>query len=898
MKRSGKIVAAVVALGLVLNLALVLVLTGGQGDAAGFVNGAAPAPQVLVLRIYFKTMEERNILAVRWDAIEANTQHGYLTVWANQTAYDEMKAQGVRVEIDQKTTAMANAPKQLFGQHKGDDTCPADVNFCGGYRTVEEMQSFFDQQVAAHPGLVQKVDFGNSWCKDHAPCVPASGYSSNGYDLWAMHITNQSIPGPKPVFWYTAGIHAREIAVHEIGMNYVQYLLDNYDTNADVHWLVDYHDIWVVPMLNPDGHHQVENGGSPNSAYYQRKNGNYVSGSCTTWPPSASSQKGVDLNRNYRFQWGQHNGSSGAVCSQTYRGPSAGSEPEVISETAYVRSLIADANGSGTTEPTVNLAPLTTTGIFQSMHSNAALNLYPWGGVNSITPNNTELRNISNHMSAVNAGGSGYLSEQSIGLYATDGTSADWGYGELGIASFTTEVDGNDFFVPYDYTQNTLWPENRGALLYEAKIARYPYLLAHGPDVTGTASIPLTVTQGVSASLLATIQYNWTANTLSQNVGAAEYYLDTPPWITGSVGISMTAVDGSFNSTNEQAQASIATSGLSFGRHIIFMRGRGATDYQGFQTWGPITAAFLTVVDPNGTPTATPVQPTVTSTVPAGSTATNTAPAGSTATSTVPAGSTATSTAPAGSTATSTVPAGSTATSTVPAGSTATSTAVVTPTATSTAVVSPTATACAISFSDVPTSNIFYGDITFLACRGVINGFPGGTFRPNANTSRGQFAKIAALGFSLPAFTPTSPTFSDVPASYTFYQYVEAAVHAGAISGFPGGTFRPNANISRVETVVIVQRIRNYPAFTPTSPTFSDVPATAFGYQQIETLAHVGIIGGATCAGGSGTCFRPNSSIARGELSKVVHQAITTAPLEIRLAKSPLPTGGGDFCLL
>src|SRR6476469_7345346 len=92
----------------------------------------------------------------------------------------------------------------------------------------------------------------------------------NGFDLLVLHITNQAIPGPKPVFWYDTGIHSREIATPEIAMRYISLLLDGYTTNADSHWLVDYNDIWVMPMLNPDGHHVVEQGG--NMPFSQRKN--------------------------------------------------------------------------------------------------------------------------------------------------------------------------------------------------------------------------------------------------------------------------------------------------------------------------------------------------------------------------------------------------------------------------------------------------------------------------------------------------------------------------------------------------------------------------------------------------------------------------------------------------
>jgi|GEM_PF-1014098 len=218
---------------------------------------------------------------------------------------------------------------------------------------------------------------------------------------------------------------------------------------------------------------------------------------------------------------------------------------------------------------------------------------------------------------------------------------------------------------------------------------------------------------------------------------------------------------------------------------------------------------------------------------------------------------------------------------------TVTSTAVVTstPTITSTVVATATATPCAISFSDVPTTYIFYGDIQFLACRGIVSG-ANGAFGPNNSASRGQFAKIAVLGFGITSFTPVTPTFVDVPANSIFYGFIEAAAHAGVVNGLttgqcaalgtPGTCYGPNVNITRAQTAVIVQRAKNYALFTPTTPTFSDVPTNNFAYAAVETLAHNNIINGAAC--GTSLCFRPNDNIKRGELSKVVRRAIETAP--------------------
>src|SRR5205823_1635539 len=196
-------------------------------------------------------------------------------------------------------------------------------------------------------------------------------------------------------------------------------------------------------------------------------------------------------------------------------------------------------------------------------------------------------------------------------LYPVDGGSIDWAYGELGMAAFSTELSGQDFLPLYSCIDNPgcgssrgIWPENQEMLLYLAKIARTPYLTSHGPDANTVVTNPTSVPQGVPSQLTASINFAWSNNAFNQNVGAAEYYVDTPPW-AGGTAIPM---NGTFNSPTVAVDATINTASLSGGRHVIFVRGRGVSDFQGFQTWGPMSAAFL---DVTGGPTATPT-PTLT----------------------------------------------------------------------------------------------------------------------------------------------------------------------------------------------------------------------------------------------------------------------------------------------
>jgi hypothetical protein len=570
-----------------------------HSQAGSGKNPIAEKYDTLVMRVYFRDRAERDRLAQELNPEEVLTTGGYLTVIRDRNLYYNLIARGLRVEIDENRSRNLGHPQIL------------PFTFYGGYKTVEEIYAFLDQEVAKFPDLVEKVDIGDSWCKSNpGACVLPSPW--NGYDLFVLHITNRNIPGPKPVFWADGGIHAREIVTPEVVMRLISYLLDNYDTNADCRWLVDYHDIWLMPDVNPDGHHIVEAGGGGDSPYYYRKNGDNIGGDGCSWPPTAFDQFGVDNNRNFPFKWGCCGGSSDFVCDQTYRGTSAGSDPEDMAIVNMIRTLVPDQRGPNDTDP----APITATGVYQNMHTNARVNLYTWGWTTTQMPNFAETNNIGAHMAASNAGGNGYPYGSIIDeLYTVDGGSIDWAYGELGIAAFSTELGGDDFIIPYSCIDNPgcgssqgLWPENQGMLLYLAKIARTPYLTSHGPDANTVVTNPESVPQGVPSQLTASINFAWSNNAFSQNVGAAEYYIDTPPWASGTA----IPMNGSFNSPTVPVDATINTSSLSVGRHVIFVQGRGTSDFQGFQTWGPISAAFLDVTE-GATPTPT-VTPTPTST--------------------------------------------------------------------------------------------------------------------------------------------------------------------------------------------------------------------------------------------------------------------------------------------
>jgi hypothetical protein len=210
-------------------------------------------------------------------------------------------------------------------------------------------------------------------------------------------------------------------------------------------------------------------------------------------------------------------------------------------------------------------------------------------------------------------------------------------------------------------------------------------------------------------------------------------------------------------------------------------------------------------------------------------------------------------------------------------------------TSTATQVASSTPTACTVSFTDVPPSNTFYANIRCLACRGILGGYSDGTFRPNNDITRGQIAKVVsnAAGFNE---SPGAQIYEDVPASNTFYAWINRLSMRGHMGGYPCGTvptepcgtdnkpyFRPNANATRGQLAKIVASAAQITG-TPTGQRYADVPEDSTFYAWIEQLSSLGVMGGYSCGSvPNEPCddqnrpyFRPSNNVTRGQASKIV----------------------------
>ena len=512
-----------------------------------------------VVRVDFEGAARRNLLDQRADVWGLDRDKGQLVALVTEDEAQQLLAEGWNLVFDRdRTETMQSLGTPLENQGTGIPGFPC-------YRTVEETLATGAAIALANPGLATWTDVGDSWEKlDDA---------SNGWDLFVLKLTQSAIPGEKPVFFANFAIHAREYATAELGTRFAEYLVNNYGTDPDVTWLLDYHEVHLMLQTNPDGRKQAETG----DLWRKNTNNDYCSN---------SSSRGADLNRNFEYEWNCCGGSSGQQCSDVYRGPSAASEPEIQALQNYVRSIFPDQRGDAIGDP----APDDATGVAIDIHSFGELVLWPWGFTTAQTANGVAFATLGRKIAFFND----YFPLKITQFTVADGSSADFFYGDLGIAGLGFEL-GSDFFESCANFEANIVDENIAALLYAAKVARTPYLTPAGPEAFGAQAQPATVSPGdvvlLTASLDDTRFSNANGSEPTQTIANAQAFVDQPPWVLGATPIAMVASDGTFDTASEGVEVILDTTGFAPGRHTLFVQG---TDSDG--NTGIVSAVFLEVI--------------------------------------------------------------------------------------------------------------------------------------------------------------------------------------------------------------------------------------------------------------------------------------------------------------
>ncbi len=143
------------------------------------------------------------------------------------------------------------------------------------------------------------------------------------------------------------------------------------------------------------------------------------------------------------------------------------------------------------------------------------------------------------------------------------------------------------------------------------------------------------------------------------------------------------------------------------------------------------------------------------------------------------------------------------------------------------------------NYSDVKATDWFNNAVSTLSNMGIINGYPDGSFRPNAGITRAEFAKIAVSFFKDYSRKTLGDLFSDISGQW-YTEYINLAAELAIVNGYPDGTFRPNNLITRAEAMTIVNNtLRRTPHKDGLLPekdmiTWPDNPKTAWYYAAVQ----------------------------------------------------------------
>lgn len=278
------------------------------------------------------------------------------------------------------------------------------------YADYAAVSAYVNSLVTSYPGFVSRISLGSS---------------VEGREIFGMRVTSPVPPiggTRKPVVVLNSLQHAREWITVTSNLYTTTELLSKYATDAVAKSILDEYELVIIPITNPDGYVYTWT----NNRLW-RKN-RRVTGTNT---------RGIDLNRNWSVGWGLSSGSSGSLSSDTYRGPSAFSEPETQALRNYMQSI-----------------PKVVAHI--DLHSYSQLILRVWGYQYTDPPGLASINRIGTAMrdSVSTSTGAAYTFGGSEILYLASGTAPDWVFGTLGAFSVTAELRDtgtNGFVLPTSF---------------------------------------------------------------------------------------------------------------------------------------------------------------------------------------------------------------------------------------------------------------------------------------------------------------------------------------------------------------------------------------------------------------------------------------------------------------
>ncbi len=353
---------------------------------------------------------------------------GPIDVVVSEENFDTLEALGLEIEVlIDDVQAAIDAERAEIERLRAQ----RDITWYETYHPLADIYTYIDQLVLDNPTLATKEVIGQS---------------IQGRDIVAMRITAPGDPSGRVQVAINGCQHAREWVSPATVLFVTEQLLEGYGSDPRITDIMERVEFIVMPMVNPDGYRHTWT----NYRLWRKNRRN--NGNGTT---------GVDLNRNWSYQWGG-SGSSGSGSSDIYRGTSPFSEPETTAVSNHMLSL-----------------PRVAAHI--DFHSYSQLILYPWGYTFDPLPEPTRsmfsnlASDISSSIQAVN--NKYYVPQPASDLYIADGIMSDWSYSE-NMWGFTIELrpdpnGGFNFELPPDQIIPT-GQENLPALLTLAEFVAFP----------------------------------------------------------------------------------------------------------------------------------------------------------------------------------------------------------------------------------------------------------------------------------------------------------------------------------------------------------------------------------------------------------------------------------------
>ena len=300
----------------------------------------------------------------------------------------------------------------------------------GGMYTFDEVVTALDSMRLVYPHLISAKQ--------------SIGPSYEGRPIWMVKISdNPGADEAEAEILYTALHHASEPMSLMVVLYFMYYLLEQYGQDLEVTSLVNNRELYFVPVVNPDGYVYAEKL-NPEGGQGWRGNRNL-----------SASEHGVDLNRNYGFEWAGHDI------------PFWGSAPFSEPETQAMRDFCIGRKFK----------------LALNYHDfSKRLLLHPWGYNSNIvhTPDSTTYRELGAKMTALNGYPHGPIAEL---IYEAPGNHDDWMYGEQEVK--------NKIMAMAPEVGAGFWPRPDSIFVFAHRMLHMNLVLAQGlgvipPDVLST----------------------------------------------------------------------------------------------------------------------------------------------------------------------------------------------------------------------------------------------------------------------------------------------------------------------------------------------------------------------------------------------------------------------------